>query len=98
MRPLQPVSEAAGWRAGWLTHLVVTRPRCSWVSSQARQPAGRRAYQVSQGVGVVKAGVAGGSDDLRQVVGRQAEVGHLLKAAVLVLQVHPVVLQVGQPG
>ena len=50
-------------------------------------------HQVSQGVGVVKAGVAGGCNDLCQVVGRQAEVGDILKGAVCVLDVHPVVLQ-----
>ena len=54
-------------------------------------------HQVSQGVGVVKAGVTGGCNDLCQVIGRQAEVGNILKGAVCVLDMHPVVLQ-HQPG
>jgi len=42
-------------------------------------------HNVSQGVGVVKAAVAGGRDDVVEVVGGQAEVGLALKRAVCVL-------------
>ena len=49
-------------------------------------------HQVCKGIGVVKAGVAGWCDHVREVVGGQGEVGNLLKAAVCVLDVHPVVL------
>ena len=52
-----------------------------------------RADQVGQGIGVVKAGVAGGRDDISQVIGWQAEVGHMLKVAISMLQMHSIVLQ-----
>ena len=66
----------------------------SWVranSKEARQEEGRP-YQVSKGIGVVKAGVAGGRYHVCQVVGRQAEVGYMLKVTVTVLQMNPIVL------
>ena len=50
-------------------------------------------HHVGEAVGVVEAGVTGGRDDIRELVGRQAEVGHVLKAPVRVLDVHAVVLQ-----
>lgn len=54
-------------------------------------------YQVCKGVGVVEAGVAGGRDNIVQLVGWQAEVGHIFEAAVRVLDVYPVILQ-AQPS
>lgn len=54
------------------------------------------ADQVCEGVGVVKAGVAGGGDDISEVVGGQAKIGDVLEASVQVLDVHPVVLQNAQ--
>ena len=50
-------------------------------------------HQVCKGIGVVKAGVAGWRDHIREVIGGQGEVGDLLEAAICVLDVHPVVLQ-----
>ena len=61
-------------------------------AAESSQQACRHAHQVCKRVGVVEAGVAGGCDDISQVVGRQAEVGHLLKVTVLVLEVHTIVL------
>lgn len=66
----------------------------SWVranSKEARQEEDRP-YQVSKGIGVVKAGVAGGRYHVCQVVGWQAEVGHMFKVTVSVLQMNPIVL------
>ena len=51
------------------------------------------AYQICKGVGIVEAGVAGGSNDVCQIVGRKAEVRNVLKAAIQVLYMHPVILQ-----
>ena len=50
------------------------------------------ADQVCEGVGVVKAGVAGRGNDISEVIGRQAKIGYVLEASVQVLDVHPVVL------
>lgn len=52
-----------------------------------------KANQVGKGIGVVKAGVAGGCNDISQVIGWQAEVGHMLKVAISMLQMHSIVLQ-----
>ena len=51
-----------------------------------------RAHQVCEGVWIVEAGVARGRNDVIQFVGWEAEVWHILKAAVRMLDVHPVVL------
>ncbi len=41
-----------------------------------------------EGVGVVEARVAAGRNDVGEVIGRQAEVGYVLKVPVRVLDVH----------
>jgi hypothetical protein len=49
-------------------------------------------HQVGQGIGVIKAAVAAGRDDVIQLLGGEAEVGDGFIAAVGVLDVDPVVL------
>lgn len=53
----------------------------------------RDTYQICQGIGVVKAGVAGWCYDICQIIGRKTEVWYMLKMAICVFEVHPVVLQ-----
>ncbi len=58
----------------------------------AEKLSGNAAYQVSQAIDIVKAGVAGRSNDIIQVIAWQAEVWDLLEAAVHMLQMDPIVL------
>jgi hypothetical protein len=74
------------------TCLILTHTQLCSTMTGALQ--GRQAvpHQISERIGVVETGVAGGRDDIVQVIGGQAEVGDVLKAAISVLDVHSVVL------
>ena len=54
---------------------------------------GAERYQVCQAIDIVEAGIAGRRNDIIEIIGWEAEVGHFLKSPIGVLYVHSVVLQ-----